>query len=951
MKRFLLPSLLLVLSGCARAQLVSPPKTGIPHRKLPVTTSYVGNTLNPGPLGGNFFQAGRRFMASYFDDCAVSPDGFVFVSSAYEEGLNSSGVYHNGDWATDSPFLFNPVYSVAVSDKHAVYARGNGVVTVFDRTPGYAINGHVNGEGAGHDYHVDEGAGVTAYKGLAIDEGRGRFYLSDAKGNIRVFNLADGKPLTMPAGNFNTKRPTRLEVDKRGNVWAIETAMLDPQKVADAKPFGSAGVAGNEADKLNGGDKSSFVAGEGGGFIGLDLGAPKTLAALQFVNAGEGFAGATIQASNDQKTWTDWRAIKSELGGWPDKWFTVNDAKPYRYVRVLAAPDKKLAISGLYAYAVSNEPGRIVCFSPDGRKLPAAISDVEQPSGIAYDGAHDRLLVSHYGADQQVLAYNHLDGTPQLDASFGQGGRFGERGGIFAGSAAQKGQFGPLRFDTVRDIGTDGAGNLYVAMVGQSGVSGSRIESYTPAGKLRWQLQGVTTFDTALPLPQDETQVLTENYRFSMNYSKLAGNEWKIAATTIDGQKYPHDPRLTGLAMRIQGVCTIGGRQFFLESDAGQSSYGVYRNDPATDGNIWKPVAAFRYLSGNALGPPNQPIEGGHWIWNDLNGDGKMDANEYDSEPSLWLMASNFDDAGNFWLFDEGAQKIRMLAPSKLDAHGNPHWGWNSPRNHEWKVPAPFDTPNASSKAYGGFGSIKRLVYDRASNTLYCFGFNNDYPNTLGQNAPSGRLLVRYKVNGNSLDKIDELALPYGDKGISGEPDDQPYLVTLGGDYLFVGYFKHMVNRVYRKSDLSYVGTTIVGEQGTAPIYDGPNELRVLPRKNGEYLIFQTNYTNNGVVMLRWKPSVTDAPEPPEEFKATGAVLGWKPSAGAIGYKIERMEHTPNGWGEWSVAAQTKATSWTDAKAQAGHSYAYRLRAFNQAAAASDYTRTAWVDGDQNPAK
>jgi len=932
--------LLCLLAGLVPLVRAAAPVTATP---LQVTTSWLGNTLNPGE---KFWRtAERRYTLSYFGDLDVTPDGMVFCSSTWEEGGNRAAVYKDGDYLIDSP-IPGAINAVDVTDHFIYYGEGNRIV-IIPRTPGQATNGRRNAEGlASRTIPVVTATPNPLQLGLAADEAHDRLFVSQTtQGNdssIRVYRLSDGTPLARKDGAFPSTRPGRLELDARGNLWVLERAQESAPTLLTATPFGSRSEPGSGPEMLNRDEQHQFATADGGGYVGLDFGQRQRLAVVRVAVTGGSLLGAFIQAANDLNgPWTDLHLFAQEPGGWPEKYLTVSDPTPYRYLRLQAPVHKKFAVRALEAYTLSTPaPARIVSFTPDGLPLPMQITAIPQASAIFYDAPRDRLLVADNGPNQQIAAFTQLTTTPTLDQTFGKNGWFGTKGGLFNGPPSTYGTYGPLRFDNMRDIGADATGNIYVGQVGAMGISQTRIESYTPAGALRWSLQGTANLDSAQADPRDETAVYNAANRYTMDYTRPAGNEWTMSASSLNPWSYPQDPRMSGNGQLIYGVRVIQGHFFLITSDQGQGVYSIFRFNPQTDGNTAIPCGMIRAMN-LGMQPPYQAPTSGHWIWRDRNGNGQFDADEYDVEPRIWLFGSNFDDDGNFWYTDEGTQKIyRIAVGARLDKFGAPVWSWSSPDNREWAIPAPFD---GDARQYaGGYGSIKRLWYDTATRTLYVLGFNHTFSNTVGHNAPAGRLLVRYRVEEDALVKLDELALPY-DADVAGEPHDQPYTLRIAGNFVFVGYELTQSNRVYRKADLRYVGTTMVGPQSVAPIYDGPPELIVSVRKNGEYLLFQPAYTNTATTMLRWLPGTAPAVPLPTDLTATphpgGLLLQWKGAAAA--WKIEGMAHTTAGWGPWQPLGTVKIPTLTQTLLPG--KYAYRVRAVTAQGAVSDYSKTCWV--------
>ena len=113
----------------------------------------------------------------------------------------------------------------------------------------------------------------------------------------------------------------------------------------------------------------------------------------------------------------------------------------------------------------------------------------------------------------------------------------------------------------------------------------TRFESYTPDGKLRWRLAGLSFIDAADLDPDDETSLWSASSHFALDYGQPAGDEWSHLAATIDTHRFTQDGRFHGFANQIFGLRRIHGK-LFLFTTVQVGEFGVYRFDTEKHGHI-----------------------------------------------------------------------------------------------------------------------------------------------------------------------------------------------------------------------------------------------------------------------------------------------------------------------------------------------------------------------------
>ena len=320
------------------------------------------------------------------------------------------------------------------------------------------------------------------------------------------------------------------------------------------------------------------------------------------------------------------------------------------------------------------EAWKVLVMAAEGRILPTRIllpADMV-PAAICVDN-RNRLLIADAGSDNQIKIYDGLDSAPKL------AGTFGVRSGIFAKPA---GTFGDLRFNRPVGIGTDDAGHIYVASDGQTGGGGAVLECYNQSGgKLQWRRFGLLFVDCPGANPRRPEEIYTKEEHFTTDYTRPPGQDWQYRGYTVNPAKYPDDPRLH-LGPTNARVEILGGRPFLFVTDMTGEYLSVYRFNPATDGETAIPCALFakRRIEGKNGYPKNQP-ERGEWLWTDRNGDGKMDADEFQTNNGADSNGLLTPDA-NGTLWQTGSNQIRALPLQNVDAKGIPHWNYAKARTY-----------------------------------------------------------------------------------------------------------------------------------------------------------------------------------------------------------------------------------------------------------------------------
>lgn len=485
---------------------------------------------------------------------------------------------------------------------------------------------------------------------------------------------------------------------------------------------------------------------------------------------------------------------------------------------------------------------RLLHLSLEGRSLPDSFELPKEvkPGGICLD-ASGRLMVTDRGPAQQVLVYD-THNVPPL-----QTGTIGVKGGIFAGRGAEIGRDGPLRFNDPVGVGVDRTGNIYVCSRGSVAGGGALLDCYDEDIKRLWRLEGLAFIDTADVDPaSDGTQVYTKDKHFVLDFAKPAGQDATYRGYTANRFKYPDDPRLRS------GDCgvffrRIQGKPFLFVTDMYSGGLRVFRFKPDSDGECAIPSGYFAKehvkpdpAVGKQPWPTTQP-EKGEWIWRDGNGNGVLDADEFDGKPSnapgLWGWC--VDSRGNVWQATEH-DGIRQFPMQGLDKFGNPIYSYATMQ---------ITTTPAL------FTELCRAEYIPETDTMFLSGYTKDHPHTGGEWGIVGTEIVRYEnwSQGPSM-PVARVVLPY-----DGLKDAKKFIKSfaVAGDYLFAGEGREPTAiYVYNAKTGASVGKL----QPDAKVgshsgwLDFPYAIRAFCRSNGEYLIFAEEDLDAKVILYRWKP-------------------------------------------------------------------------------------------------
>ena len=344
----------------------------------------------------------------------------------------------------------------------------------------------------------------------------------------------------------------------------------------------------------------------------------------------------------------------------------------------------------------STQPACLRAFSPGGQPLATLSFDTAaRPTALCARG--DSLLVADAGPRQQIRVIGHLGAQPE------ETGSIGAAGGILAEPA---GTVRPGYLCAPTGVGVDAAGNLYVSS-GYFG-HGVTLQSYDPAGRLRWQLDGLTFVDLVGTDPSADFVLYSACHRFEMDWRRPDGWQWSHTAFTLNPLRYPDDARANGFGA-VAWVRRIDGQRLLYLFDQDSNALAIYRFD-SKQGETAIPcgLIATRKIDWLGKWPPNQPAAPSY-AWYDANGDGAMQAAEYTAFTDgrlAWGWAWCVDSRGTIWFAPE-AGGITRLPLAGLDGHGSPRYDFAKIQSS----PSPDE-----------FTKVLRLRYDPATDTMTMAG-------------------------------------------------------------------------------------------------------------------------------------------------------------------------------------------------------------------------------------
>ncbi len=465
------------------------------------------------------------------------------------------------------------------------------------------------------------------------------------------------------------------------------------------------------------------------------------------------------------------------------------------------------------------------------------------PSDLAI-GHDGRLYVADAGPDQQIQVLDGIAAHAPRPAT-----AIGVKGGVFAGPVP--GATGPLRFNRPRGVGLDDDGNLYVASDGSTAGGGTVLESYTPAGALRWSRLGLHFVD--LPdLDPRTMSIYTKEEVYSIDLARPSGQHWTYRAYTCDPRRFPDDPR-AHLGHTNAWFRELGGKPFLFTTGMTSPDLAVFRFDPRSAGELAIPCALFNRQGGGSW-PAEAPRKGG-WRWLDQNGDGAMQAAEFaplvrDGNNVQGMFPLHPDLTGRIWW--GFGDEIRAYAFTGLTPGGLPQWDWAKP--FVFKRPPELD-------------EMRRVNYDAEHDLLVVGGSKGSATHQHWK--PMGPVLCAYDGALRGSPRLRwSVTLPLDD-GASGHESHEPIGFDLAGDYCFVPYtrglnadgLRHAFIKVLRLSDGRCIGNLAaedaLGEIGLLDLEYSATARRLA---DGRYVVLLEEDCRAKTIMFIWAPAAGAGP-------------------------------------------------------------------------------------------
>ncbi|MFW6107057.1 MAG: SMP-30/gluconolactonase/LRE family protein [bacterium] len=494
-------------------------------------------------------------------------------------------------------------------------------------------------------------------------------------------------------------------------------------------------------------------------------------------------------------------------------------------------------------------PHRVVQLTAEGEPTGKAIADVRAPSALAFGGPRRRLYVADaHPSRLQVLAYDVSGGAPRRVAALGQ------EGGVYAGPVP--GRMGDDRLDVLSGVGVDAEGHVYVSTRSH----GSFIRRYSPEGKLLWQRYTATFMNGASFDPKFDGTVVYAgkgaSHRFVLDYGRESGplDEW--VAVTRDPFRFPHDHRhFSGYVQRLPN-----GRLYMLtHPDNGTM---VLRQEE--DSEIFVPslfLAGGQYFGDPGRFPPHNPGKF-RFMWRDRNGNGHIEAGEYEKDDlhhnrRRWWIDAN----GDLWEhhFAHQSRPWQGMVRHGLqgfDEHGNPLYDIRLKSGELFPRPQPFHPTR-------GHTSVVRFRYEPSTDRMYLFGFPHDLPPGLRNSWSQGSMALRYDGwTRPSRSLVSPMALPYGtpeEEGKKPRPDHVVRAVCVAGELVFAAVTRASQEGqvwVYDSRTGRSLGTLVPGPllYGETSLVDIPGGIAACRCSDGDYVVCVENNWKNLQIVYRIAP-------------------------------------------------------------------------------------------------
>ncbi len=480
-------------------------------------------------------------------------------------------------------------------------------------------------------------------------------------------------------------------------------------------------------------------------------------------------------------------------------------------------------------WVIDTLANRVRRIGRDGTDRGVTIRDCRQPVALCIDVRSGDLLVADGSPDrQQIRRYHAASGEPVV------GGHFGRP--IYTGTVPGKVVAGS--FYRITGIQTDGDGGLYVS----SWDYGAKLSKFDHQRQLEWVRQASEFVSCGDADPGAETSVFTAGHRYVIDYTKPPGAGWTDAAVTLDPQRFPDDHRLRQPWLAVR-MLRLEGKPVMLAKEQMHSELFFWR----FEGEIAIPAMMY-WPRGSAdpAYPPGHPE--GPFLWQDANGDGRIQGDEYRTAPAGG-QCMTVDAAGTIWLnrHDWSAERatIARLAFTGLSQRGVPTWAITP----DLERPLPRGS---------GIRHLSKMFYDAARDRMYLgvWTSSHPHPNRGWEQMEAGAELQRF----DSWSIRPTLAWKTSmipPEGIINW--HSPKAWSFEADHVFLGSVwrqEQSAVDVIRLSDGKREGRLlptgdIGGTTGWLDMNDGLQSHR---RRDGTYVVFLEEHTRAKGVYFQWRP-------------------------------------------------------------------------------------------------
>jgi hypothetical protein len=825
-------------------------------------------------IGNNFSQNSVGYVSNSISALWVGPDGTCYTNSYYDEAGESAKIYKDGKVIKrfdNDPFGNNEVGEGSItSDGHRMVLASRAGIYTTDMQGRQSATQRLF---LATDLW-DPQKKINTTSGMALS--RGELFVSDSRSQRILVARMDYQPY-YTAGNTSTNVTPR-SIDTTGVLNAAPEAVYQSQREADYLPYRIPGLdpktvytvrlhfaeyseeqPGRRVMRFGAGDQGVrnfdlvVEAGERFKAVVKDLPNVKTNAevvltlTLERVEGGNGhivICGFEILRPDGSAVFRlncgggAVSGFQSDVSELPERAFPFQRPGPMTVDRrgdlwiIQQANDFPVGVSPMTKY-----PGALKCYRTDGTFTGKVITDVTNPTAVAYDSKTDRLIVADNGPNQNLRIYSDLATTHRFVDSFGV------RGGIYAGKTPGR-LFDPAaggwaRFYGINGVGVDARGNLYVS----NGASGTDLRKYSPDGQLVWMLNGLHFVDGADADPDsDGTRLYNPFKQYTLDYRQTRpGGEWRYTAYNWDPFQYGPPPRPNSSSAIVRRIRPKRSLTMYTSGQGTVGYAGIFRFDG--------PIAV----------PAGRIADTGECeVWTDRNGDGKETPEEVSKmpRPNGAFQSYHVDRKGDLWtVWMAGTPVLRHFLFGGLNEHGVPLYG-TGPGDYE-DIPYPGTGTPIST-----WGQQARVVYDSDRDVMYLLGpakeRKSDKENTLSYLArydrwSRGNRKARWVINLPDPDTDPNFMYtspnPYG-LGYQWEAlyvaEDKVFVAEMWGPI-------HVYDAVTGKPEIVLnAGPEVSGKMAWEDMQMG---VRAFKRKNGEYVIVSENsgfHAKNH--LFRWKP-------------------------------------------------------------------------------------------------